>query len=189
MAPASRLPVGAGSRVGRGHVFRAELECFTPRRRNVRRRLPGDGRPPFGWFPCGELNAAHNCIDHHFPMVPELPGTMLACARIGAVHNIVFAGFPPDALASRMERANSTVLVTCEGHYRQGSAVDPKRTPAFVTVSPTGPPTNNGLHWRRPTAAGTTRGRENPPPGNSPRPWTSPRQCCTTISGSPSRRC
>lgn len=74
MAPASRLPVGAGSRVGPGHVFRAELECFTPGRRTVRRRLPGDGGPPFGWFPGGELNAAHNCIDHNVPMVPELPG-------------------------------------------------------------------------------------------------------------------
>ena len=59
----------------------------------------------------------------YLPMIPELPIMMLACARIGAVHNVVFAGFAADALASRMERADSSFLVTCDGYYRRGQAV------------------------------------------------------------------
>lgn len=52
---------------------------------------------------------------------------MLAFARMNAAYTVVFAGFSPDALASRMERANSTVLANCGGDYRRGSAVDQKR--------------------------------------------------------------
>ncbi|WP_424002610.1 acetate--CoA ligase [Haloarcula salina] len=62
----------------------------------------------------------------YLPMVPELPVAMLACARLGVAHNVVFAGFSADALATRMERADSEYLVTCDGYYRRGSAVAQK---------------------------------------------------------------
>ncbi|WP_226040911.1 acetate--CoA ligase [Natrinema sp. DC36] len=60
----------------------------------------------------------------YMPMVPELPIAMLACARIGAPHSVVFAGFSADALATRMNSADSEHLVTCDGYYRRGDALD-----------------------------------------------------------------
>ncbi|WP_276272999.1 acetate--CoA ligase [Haloarcula litorea] len=62
----------------------------------------------------------------YLPVVPELPIVMLACARLGAVHNVVFAGFSASELAERMERTGSEFLVTCDGYYRRGSAVAQK---------------------------------------------------------------
>ncbi|WP_255190641.1 acetate--CoA ligase [Natronobeatus ordinarius] len=61
------------------------------------------------------------------PMIPELPIAMLACARIGAPHSVVFAGLSADALAARMDAANSEYLVTCDGYYRRGDAFNQKR--------------------------------------------------------------
>jgi len=60
----------------------------------------------------------------YMPMIPELPIAMLACARIGAPHSVVFAGFSADALATRMNSAESEYLVTCDGYYRRGDALD-----------------------------------------------------------------
>ncbi|MEE9173745.1 MAG: AMP-binding protein, partial [Thermoplasmata archaeon] len=60
----------------------------------------------------------------HLPMIPELPIVMLACARIGAIHSVVFAGFSAEALATRMKDAESRILVTCDGYYRRGQVVD-----------------------------------------------------------------
>ncbi|PSQ39955.1 acetate--CoA ligase [Halobacteriales archaeon SW_5_70_135] len=62
----------------------------------------------------------------HLPMVPALPVTMLACARIGAVHSVVFAGFSASALADRLDDADSDVLVTVDGYYRRGEFLDHK---------------------------------------------------------------
>ncbi|WP_440010220.1 AMP-binding protein [Halomicrococcus sp. SG-WS-1] len=64
----------------------------------------------------------------YMPMVPELPVAMLACARIGAPHSVVFAGFSADALATRLAGANSECLVTCDGYYRRGDALDLEST-------------------------------------------------------------
>jgi len=60
----------------------------------------------------------------YMPMVPELPIAMLACARIGAPHSVVFAGFSADALATRMNSADSEYLVTADGYYRRGDPLD-----------------------------------------------------------------
>ncbi|ELY87630.1 acetate/CoA ligase [Natrialba hulunbeirensis JCM 10989] len=60
----------------------------------------------------------------YMPMIPELPIAMLACARIGAPHSVVFAGFSADALATRMNSADSEYLVTCDGYYRRGDALE-----------------------------------------------------------------
>jgi len=63
-------------------------------------------------------------VTMHMPMIPELPIAMLACARIGAPHSVVFAGFSADALATRMNSADSEYLVTCDGYYRRGDALN-----------------------------------------------------------------
>ncbi|MFC7240114.1 acetate--CoA ligase [Saliphagus sp. GCM10025317] len=60
----------------------------------------------------------------YLPMIPELPIAMLACARIGAPHSVVFAGFSADALATRMNAADSEYLLTCDGYYRRGDPLD-----------------------------------------------------------------
>jgi acetyl-CoA synthetase len=62
----------------------------------------------------------------YLPVVPELPVAMLACARIGAPHSVVFAGFSADALATRMDAADSEYLVTCDGYYRRGAPIHQK---------------------------------------------------------------
>ncbi|WP_137284015.1 acetate--CoA ligase [Halorussus salinisoli] len=71
----------------------------------------------------------------YLPMIPELPVAMLACARIGAPHSVVFAGFSADALATRLAGAESRFLVTCDGYYRRGAALDLKRRADNACVS------------------------------------------------------
>ncbi len=61
-------------------------------------------------------------------MVPELPATMLACARLGAPHVVVLGGFSAEALAGRIADAGAKVLVTCDGAWRAGSVVPLKTT-------------------------------------------------------------
>jgi acetyl-CoA synthetase len=56
-------------------------------------------------------------------MVPELPIAMLACARIGAAHSVVFGGFTADSLRGRINDASAKVLVTCDGAWRRGAVV------------------------------------------------------------------
>ena len=63
----------------------------------------------------------------YMPMVPELPVTMLACARIGAVHSVVFGGFSADALAGRIQDAEAKLLVTADGGWRRGQKVPLKQ--------------------------------------------------------------
>jgi len=60
------------------------------------------------------------CI--YMPMIPELPVAMLACARIGAPHSVVFGGFSPDALIDRINDAECKVVVTADGGFRKGAA-------------------------------------------------------------------
>jgi acetyl-CoA synthetase len=57
----------------------------------------------------------------YMPMVPEAVVAMLACARIGAVHSVVFGGFSAEALRDRINDAEAKVLVTADGSYRRGS--------------------------------------------------------------------
>jgi acetyl-CoA synthetase len=59
------------------------------------------------------------CI--YMPMIPELPVAMLACARIGAPHSVVFGGFSPDALIDRINDAECKVVVTADGGFRRGA--------------------------------------------------------------------
>ena len=59
-----------------------------------------------------------DCVTVYLPMVLELPITMLACARIGAVHSVIFGGFSPDSIADRIEDAESTFMVTADEGMR-----------------------------------------------------------------------
>ncbi|GGK80337.1 acetyl-coenzyme A synthetase [Planomonospora parontospora subsp. parontospora] len=57
----------------------------------------------------------------YMPMIPELPITMLACARIGAIHSVVFGGFSATALSGRIKDADAKIVVTADGGYRRGA--------------------------------------------------------------------
>src|SRR5438132_7981757 len=58
----------------------------------------------------------------YMPMIPELPVAMLACARIGAPHSVVFGGFSPDSLIDRINDAECKVVITADGGFRGGAA-------------------------------------------------------------------
>ena len=62
----------------------------------------------------------------YLPMVPELPITMLACARIGAIHTVVFSGFSATSLKDRIDDSKSKVIVTADVGYRRGSSINLK---------------------------------------------------------------
>ncbi len=66
------------------------------------------------------------CI--YMPMIPELPVAMLACARIGAAHSVVFGGFSADSLSDRIEDASAKLLITADGGYRRGDPFGLKDT-------------------------------------------------------------
>jgi len=74
------------------------------------------------------------CI--YMPLVPELVVAMLACARIGAVHSVVFGGFGADALAMRINDADAKILITADVGYRRGKTI-PLREIAKEAVSQT----------------------------------------------------
>ncbi|MEV1203511.1 acetate--CoA ligase [Microbispora rosea] len=57
----------------------------------------------------------------YMPMIPELPITLLACARIGAIHSVVFGGFSASALKSRIHDADAKIVVTADGGFRRGA--------------------------------------------------------------------
>ncbi len=78
----------------------------------------------------------------YLPMIPELAYTVLACARIGAIHSVVFAGFSSQALATRINDAECKMVVTSDGSYRGNKTIDLKvivdealeNTPSIETV-------------------------------------------------------
>jgi acetyl-CoA synthetase len=63
----------------------------------------------------------------YMPLIPELAIAMLACARIGAVHSVVFGGFSSESLKDRINDAKTTVLVTADGGFRRGAEVPLKK--------------------------------------------------------------
>ena len=63
----------------------------------------------------------------HMPMVPELPITMIACARLGVIHSQVFGGFSGSACADRIIDSGSNVLITIDSYYRSGTLLDHKQ--------------------------------------------------------------
>jgi acetyl-CoA synthetase len=74
----------------------------------------------------------------YLPMIPEAAVAMLACARIGATHNVVFGGFSVDALSGRIQDASAKVVITSDGGYRRGKPAPLKPTvDEAVAQSPT----------------------------------------------------
>lgn len=63
----------------------------------------------------------------YMPMIPELPIAMLACAKIGAIHSVVFSGFSAKALRERVNDARVQVVITCDGFYRRGKEIPLKK--------------------------------------------------------------
>ena len=87
----------------------------------------------------------------HMPMVPELPVTMLACARLGAIHSVVFGGFSGKSCGERIADSGSRVLVTMDSYYRSGTLLDHKEKAdeAVKTAAEEGQAVDKVLVWRR----------------------------------------
>jgi len=87
----------------------------------------------------------------HMPLVPELPITMLACARLGVVHSVVFGGFSGIACGQRIADSGSRVLVSMDGYYRSGQPIDHKEKVdiACTTALTEGQAVDKVLVWRR----------------------------------------
>ena len=90
-------------------------------------------------------------VTFHLPMIPQLPISMLACARLGIIHNEVFGGFSAKACADRVVDSGSHILVTCDGYYRNGQFLDKKKD-ADATVEEAakgGQKIDKVLVWKR----------------------------------------
>ena len=64
-----------------------------------------------------------DCVAIYLPMIPEAIASMLACARIGAIHTVVFGGFSAESLRARIQDANAKMLITADVGYRRGKQV------------------------------------------------------------------
>jgi acetyl-CoA synthetase len=99
---------------------------------------PGDRRVLTYWDLAREVRRAANGLKQlgvkrgdrvaiYLPMVPEAAIAMLACARIGAVHSVIFGGFSAESVRDRVNDAKAKVLITADGGYRRGQVVALKR--------------------------------------------------------------
>jgi len=64
-----------------------------------------------------------DCVAIYMPMVPQAAYAMLACARIGAIHSVIFGGFSPNAIADRINNSDAKVVITCDEGRRAGRSV------------------------------------------------------------------
>jgi acetyl-CoA synthetase len=90
-------------------------------------------------------------ITFHLPMVPDLPVSMLACARLGVIHSEVFGGFSGAACGGRIADSGSRILVTMDGYYRNGELLDHKvkAEEAIAAAKKEGAEVDKVLVWRR----------------------------------------
>src|ERR1700728_2722891 len=90
-------------------------------------------------------------ITLHMPMVPELPVTMLACARLGAIHSQVFGGVSGGARGERIADSTSKILITMDSYYRSGTVQDHKvkADEAVEAARKEGTEVEKVLVWRR----------------------------------------
>ncbi len=90
-------------------------------------------------------------VTFHLPMVPELPVSMLACARLGVIHSVVFGGFSGMACGDRIADSGSHILITMDGYYRNGELVDhkAKADEAVEAARKLGHEVDKVLVWRR----------------------------------------
>ncbi len=83
----------------------------------------------------------------YMPMVPELPVALLACARIGVIHSVVFGGFSAEALKQRIQDLEAKVVITCDGGWRRGKEI--KLKPAVDEALEHCPTVKNVIVYRR----------------------------------------
>ncbi|HEY7503795.1 MAG TPA: acetate--CoA ligase [Gemmatimonadales bacterium] len=130
-----------------GEKLNVSVNCLDRHLRSPRRNKaaiiwegePGERRVLTYWDLSREVSRCANALKRlgvkkgdrvaiYLPMVPEAAVAMLACARIGAVHSVVFGGFSAEALRDRINDAGATVLITADGGYRRGQVLPLKRT-------------------------------------------------------------
>ena len=129
-----------------GGTLNASVNCLDRHIRGPRRNKaafvwegePGDRRTLTYWDLYREVNQFANVLKSlgvtrgdrvalYMPLIPELAIAMLACARIGAVHSVVFGGFSAESLRDRINDAKAVALVTADGGYRRGNIVQLKK--------------------------------------------------------------
>ncbi len=90
-------------------------------------------------------------ITIHLPMVPELPVSMLACARLGAIHSVVFGGFSGKAAGERAADSQSHLLISMDGYWRAGKFLDHKEKAdiAYTESEKAGHKLDSVLIWQR----------------------------------------
>lgn len=90
-------------------------------------------------------------VTMHLPMTAELPITMLALARLGVIHSVVFGGFSPSACADRILDSQSRLLITMDGYYRGGKWIDHKKNAdeAYVISKNEGHTPEKVMVWQR----------------------------------------
>jgi acetyl-CoA synthetase len=129
-----------------GGKINASVNCLDRHVRTARRNKaaliwegePGDRRTLTYWDLYRQVGAFANVLKSlgvkrgdrvalYLPLIPELAIAMLACARIGAVHSVVFGGFSADSLRDRINDAQAVLLVTADGGYRRGQIVPLKQ--------------------------------------------------------------
>ncbi|MBS1819525.1 MAG: acetate--CoA ligase [Acidobacteria bacterium] len=129
-----------------GGTLNASVNCVDRHARSHRRNKaaiiwegePGDRRTLTYWDLYREVQQFANVLKKlgvsrgdrvalYLPLIPELAIAMLACARIGAVHSVVFGGFSSESLRDRINDAQAKLLVTADGGYRRGQIVPLKQ--------------------------------------------------------------
>src|SRR5688572_12760968 len=129
-----------------GGKLNASVNCVDRHARSARRNRaaliwegePGDRRTLTYWDLYRQVSAFANVLKSlgvkkgdrvalYLPLIPELAIAMLACARIGAVHSVVFGGFSAESLRDRINDAQAVLLVTADGGYRRGQIVPLKQ--------------------------------------------------------------
>ncbi len=129
-----------------GGKINVSVNCIDRHIRGARRNKaafiwegePGDRRTLTYWDLYRQVNAFANVLKSlgvkrgdrvalYMPLIPELAIAMLACARIGAVHSVVFGGFSSESLRDRINDAQAVALVTADGGYRRGQIVPLKQ--------------------------------------------------------------
>ena len=129
-----------------GGKLNVSVNCLDRHIRDARRNQaalvwegePGDRRTYTYWDLWREVNQFANVLKRlgirkgdrvaiYLPLIPEAAISMLACARIGAIHSIVFGGFSAEALKDRINDARAKLLITADGGYRRGSVLPLKQ--------------------------------------------------------------
>jgi acetyl-CoA synthetase len=163
---------------------------------------PGDRRTLTYWELAQEVNRAANALRKlgvtrgdrvaiYLPMIPEAAIAMLACARIGAVHSVVFGGFSAESLRDRINDASAVALITADGGYRRGQVVPLKRfADQALTECPSGAaPVRKGTRrlpgCRRAGITGGIASWRTRGSSRRPSPWIPRTSCSSSIPRAP----